>query len=686
MINKVVLTNFKRHRSLTVDFTQGMVALRGANEQGKSTIYHAVLYAMFGAKALPLTLAETVTYDQPEGSLKVYLEFTFEGKLVTITRSKSGAVLTYGEVTANGQTEVTRFVEALFKVNADAATKIMIASQNGLRGALETGDAVPLIEKLANINLIDELIAKVQDQLPSGNTKALVEALATLEELQAPVLDLSDLAPAVEFHRNVNTLEQQKELALLEEVASYDEEGAAAIIKTAVAQRQHIEQASKSLEQNLARIATPPAKPDTDVSGLKAAQAAQTAAVQRYEAFQQFRKYLPAEHQSYLNGIEPETFRQENKDKAATAASAQRLLIAEIATKKAMLITDKECGLCGKQLDSVEEVVTKNARLQEEIAAAQQELTNQQFVETSAQANLDLFVSMSRVNAAAINGHAMLKGYTTLSSGFPADLSWVGDYPEAVDQVDYNTQIQAAEQAETAYQRALAVQAEVQANITRLKAELATLSVDTAAEQEAIALLKLAATRKTDLAEQIGKVNKAKLALKDAEQAVALAQRQYDTELTAYRAAMVNKTQLQESLAAHQKNNALIKKLREARPIVAARLWAIVLASVSQHFSQIRGTPSVVTRNASTFLVDGRNVMGVSGSTLDALGLAIRVALGKTFLPSVQFLLLDEPSAGMDEERETAMLGLLSTLDYQQVIVVTHSPLADAFATSVVQL
>ncbi len=686
MITKIILTFFKRHENLTIDFTEGMVALRGANEAGKSTIYHAILYAMFGARALPLSVSETVTYGHPDSALKVHLEFQFEGKLYTIDRSTRGAQLACGSVTANGQAEVTKFVEALFKVNADAATKIMIASQNGLRGALESGDAVPLIEKLANISLIDELIDKVQNQLPSGNTKALVESLAGLEELAEPVLDLSDLAPTVEFCKSVLSLATLTEEKIAKQRSAIDEAGARAVIASYTSTKQSIEQASKSLEQNLARIATPPAKPAADVSGLKAAQAAQTIAVQRYEAFKQFQKYLPAEHQQYLNGVEPEVFRQAAKDKALAAAAAQKLLIAEIAGKTAMLITDKECGLCGKQLDSVEEVVAKNSRLRAEIAAAEQALSNEQFNEKSAQADLDLFVGMARVNAAAVNGHAMLKAYTTLSAGFPADLAWVGGYPDAVVQIDYNTQIQAAEQAETAYQRALAVQAEVSASVTRLQAELSGLTLDQIGYTAAQATLEELTATTLLLQSQVAEVGKARLALKDAETAVAVAQQKYDTELTAYRAAMVNKAKLQATLAEYQKNNALIKKLREARPIVAAKLWAIVLSSVSQHFSQIRGTPSIVTRDANRFLVDGHNSMGLSGSTLDALGLAIRVALGKTFLPSVSFLLLDEPAAGMSDERETAMLGLLATLDYDQVVVVTHSPLADSFATSVVAL
>jgi ABC-type transport system involved in cytochrome bd biosynthesis fused ATPase/permease subunit len=62
------------------------------------------------------------------------------------------------------------------------------------------------------------------------------------------------------------------------------------------------------------------------------------------------------------------------------------------------------------------------------------------------------------------------------------------------------------------------------------------------------------------------------------------------------------------------------------------------------------------------------------------------MALGKTFLPSINFLLLDEPAAGMDDEREAAMLGMLAAVSYDQVIVVTHSSLADSFASDIVQL
>ena len=86
------------------------------------------------------------------------------------------------------------------------------------------------------------------------------------------------------------------------------------------------------------------------------------------------------------------------------------------------------------------------------------------------------------------------------------------------------------------------------------------------------------------------------------------------------------------------------------------------------------------------FRVDGKPVTGLSGSTLDALGLAIRIALTKTFLPNNDFMILDEPGAACDDNREASMLGTISTAGFAQVLLVTHSVLADTFADNVIQL
>ena len=59
MITKLEMKNFRQHEDLTITFKDDLNIIRGANETDKSTLIEAILYALFGAKSLRDTLAET---------------------------------------------------------------------------------------------------------------------------------------------------------------------------------------------------------------------------------------------------------------------------------------------------------------------------------------------------------------------------------------------------------------------------------------------------------------------------------------------------------------------------------------------------------------------------------------------------------------------------------------------------
>ena len=61
MLTNLHLTNFRRHRDLTLDFTQGMQVIRAANEGGKTMTIEAFVYALFGTSALRTTFEKTMT-------------------------------------------------------------------------------------------------------------------------------------------------------------------------------------------------------------------------------------------------------------------------------------------------------------------------------------------------------------------------------------------------------------------------------------------------------------------------------------------------------------------------------------------------------------------------------------------------------------------------------------------------
>jgi len=115
-------------------------------------------------------------------------------------------------------------------------------------------------------------------------------------------------------------------------------------------------------------------------------------------------------------------------------------------------------------------------------------------------------------------------------------------------------------------------------------------------------------------------------------------------------------------------------------------VWSSVLGAVSHYFSVRRGVKSIVTKGDDTFLVDGKPVDSYSGSTQDVLGLALRIALIRTFLPTCDFMLLDEPFAACSDGRQTAALGLLAGAGFNQLLVITHEDISETVADNLLTL
>jgi len=689
MIKSLTLVNFKKHENLRIDFTAGLTALKGSNEAGKSTIYHSVLYAMFGARALPMSLAETVTYLKPESSLKVTLTFSHANIDYTIVRSKSGCELTATGLTVNGQAEVTKYVENLLGVSADAATKLMIASQNGLRGALESKSAVPLIEKLSNLGLIDDLVGKIQDQLPSGNTKLMAATVATLANVKAPVADFTSQMLAISELTTQYGSVNAKMADIEEKLEKLNVAEASACVTLRLKQEADLANHTASLNRLYRRFDQVPLVFDEQVIRTLEAYIAEEALDRvtrsKYRAFTS--EYKPATQYRTLVEDLPTTvanceasLREVNNKLKATAVTS--------ATLKATKILEKVCGLCGKDLQDVPEVVKKNldndaqllklnadtAILDIEAARLNSELSELREI-AKATAKVELLLANYKDYVSKVSPNEMV----------PAVLEWCGPVPDLSDVLpDYAASLAKAQSDKRAADLDAAERKAATLEIDRLEALKASITLeDTSTAYITLENFGVLTANRGLVTKEQQAVEKA---MAQANNDLLLAKGLHQSAVTIYESQCKQRDELQELIGVYETNNELIKKLREARPIVAGRLWATVLTSISRYFSDVRGVQSVVSMKADGFLVDGKPAEALSGSTLDSLGLAIRIALGKTFLPSVDFLMLDEPGSGMDEERETAMLGVLATCNYSQVLVVTHSELADTFATSVVQL
>lgn len=712
MIKSLEAKFFRKHESLGVTFTGGLNVLRGANEVGKTTVTEAILYALYGSKSLRNTLAETVTWGHKEAELKVSLVIEVKEIEYTFTRSKAGAECNYhtgGRETfkVTGQAEVSAFAATLLGADSKVAGLLMLASQNGLRGALDDGPTAvsQLMGKLADFDMIDQIVEAAGQKLTLGSAQPLTLKLADVDveiEQAKLALDMDDNRPALKAA--VDLCESQaagintQVLDLQVKVAEADE----AYMKAIDISKQHMiaEAALKKLTDKLAdeilshnRAMTDAAKrPDTLViEALRKSISEINSKARELSAYAEFSR-LPVYPVEFWEGTQ-ESFavdHEEHRDLVSQRSAAVTSILAEITALMKTMITSGKCPTCGHAAQSDEHVAEHNRTVSLAVGSLQQR--HALAVEAVADAKADL-VAFDRVVASAqvfVAAASKLHEWVTVQSDlYPPKISWNGPAPteaknsealkRELSQLEAENRL--ADQAQgrvTAHAAAIdklysdIVVAEATLNAIFLP-EIQPLSdaLDVAYSNHAVALGQLSIKR--------GEADQLKAQLAEAERLFAEgANRLANAQARAdeYRA----------DLKALEFNNALVAKLRKLKPMITDYLWNQVLAAVSNFFSTLRGEQSVVTKGTDGFKVNGKSIDSLSGSTLDVLALAIRVALTKTFIPHASFLVLDEPAAGCDISRTGNVLGFLSSVGFKQTVLASHDILSENVAENIINL
>lgn len=692
MLKQVTLTNFRRHENLVVNFEPGLNTVRGFNESGKSTLLQGILYGWFGSKALNESLADVVTWGKPKSTLKVEQVFTVGGTEYRLKRSDSGAELRFGEESVTGQTDVTKKIESIFGCSADTACKLLFAKQSQIQGALSEGASAPvkLIEVLSNFDLIDTIIELVEAHLPCGNTKLTEARVAQLKLDSAEVIntDLSSQESEVDSALLLVSKAKLEKAVAQETLDGLDVVSARATMTAHARLFDTVEATKADLETTKKAIGTiPPPKADT-------------------EKLPELREALDKQKtlksvlslKSKFDAAKFEMEWDEPLAKLQEAVTDTTKLVTEtrdrinsnklkLNTLQGQVISDTTCKLCQKDLKDVPEVVLINNRLYPQIKALEDAILEDNGALRDHSDFLSQLNDIAATNNKAEQLFASCGEHVTVDrSMVPGKAVWIG--PSEADDTDYQSQIDAIEAADKAYIKASSAKKvnqerkeELQARLEKANSDIEVLPLEKAADT--VRAYKAAEEQLTGATATYQKT------LRDFDAATASISQAKAVLAELVKRIDVSKSALEKAdkeLSDMIKHNVLVKKLRNARPQIATKLWTIVLGSCSTYFSDMRGTPSVVTRDEDGFKVNGKAVAGLSGSTLDVLGLAIRVALTRTFLPNIPFMGLDEPASGCDDDRETAMLGLITACKFDQVLLVTHSSLADAFSSQVITL
>lgn len=696
MILYLKLTNFKQHESREFTFGPGLQLIKGENEAGKSGLLQAISYALLGARALPMPLAEIVTWGKPESTLRVELKFAHAGVEYSVYRQKSGAELRGGAIVASGHSEVTKFVEGLFGPS-DVVNSLVIANQNKLRGTMvaRASESTGLIEKLARFDLLDGIVTAIQTNFPTGSTNAVQAMLTNESAMPVPAEpDLSELDLALELELGKLSALKSELGSEKAQLAQINVNNALHTLQQAESHKQAIAQAENLLQQaegQLAVIGNPKPPSEEEYEKLADDEIAYSKAVADYNAYLDFSK---AEREiNKLQSVWLGTLQSLEAHQAHINLQASKLrtmieaMSQDIGVRRGAIIKAGECSFCGKLLDDVPEVQSLNTRLNDEIEELQRKLTRAkaeaaELAQESANLQLikqtNLFVESLKLPETLIESTDQVPPKLVGPSAVPNKPVLQNFAARRKDLQDRATA------ATAAVARRSMLEGKMSASAAVIVATQDSLNaLDIVGAKQTLQKAKEVDIRIDSLAGSVSRKEESVNALRARRSAVIA---EFNAAKLEYSKSLARREEYKKTIAEMDLNNGVVKKIREVRPEVAARLWRMVLSTVNHYFSKVRGTASVVTRGESGFLVDGRPAEGLSGSAQDALGLAERMALTKTFLPNAGFLVLDEPAAAASDARESNMLATLAGAGFDQVIMVSHSNLADAFAAAIVEI
>ncbi|MFA7027289.1 MAG: SMC family ATPase [Sulfurovum sp.] len=195
ILSNLRIKNYKKYQDFTLDFYEGLTGIIGRNGSGKSTIFDAVSFALYGNIRGEKDTIKNAKAGEKE-NVSVSLEFEIDGVNYKVVRELRGKSLIakstlYDNTDAlisEGVKAVTDSIVKLIGMSEDAFMHTVFANQKELTAlsGLKSEDRKKIIRKLLGLEKIDKIEQEIRGRLTDLNRdiKNFGSILLSEEELK----------------------------------------------------------------------------------------------------------------------------------------------------------------------------------------------------------------------------------------------------------------------------------------------------------------------------------------------------------------------------------------------------------------------------------------------------------------------------------------------------------------------